>query len=113
MRDASKSRRLVECRCPKASIQRATSKLATKAQPPKATASSPAGEEPIPGADGRGLAEGITSHGHRDARFIGEREAVVEHLLAVVQPGDIVITLGAGSIWQVGELLVRQLQEKG
>jgi UDP-N-acetylmuramate-alanine ligase len=52
-------------------------------------------------------------HGHRDARFIGEREAVVEHLLAVVQPGDIVITLGAGSIWQVGELLVRQLQEKG
>ena len=73
----------------------------------------PAGEEPIPGADGRGLAEGISSHGHRDARFIGEREAVVEHLLAVVQPGDIVITLGAGNIWQVGEQLVRRLREKG
>jgi UDP-N-acetylmuramate--alanine ligase len=72
-----------------------------------------AGEEPIPGAEGRGLAEGIASHGHRDTRFIGEREAVVEHLLTVVQPGDIVITLGAGSVWQVGEQLVRQLREQG
>jgi UDP-N-acetylmuramate--alanine ligase len=72
-----------------------------------------AGEEPIAGADGRGLAEGIASHGHRDTRFIGEREAVVEHLLTVMQPGDIVITLGAGSVWQVGEELVRQLREKG
>jgi UDP-N-acetylmuramate--alanine ligase len=72
-----------------------------------------AGEEPIAGADGQRLAEGIASHGHRDTRFIGERDAVVGHLLAVVQPGDIVITLGAGSVWQVGEQLVRQLREKG
>jgi UDP-N-acetylmuramate--alanine ligase len=71
-----------------------------------------AGEEPIPGAEGRALAEGIASHGHKDARFIGERETVVEHLLSVAQPGDLVITLGAGSVWQVGEELVRQLREK-
>jgi UDP-N-acetylmuramate--alanine ligase len=72
-----------------------------------------AGEEPIPGAEGRGLAAGIASHGHRDARFIGEREAVVEHLRSVVQDGDIVITLGAGNVWQVGEELIRQLRENG
>jgi UDP-N-acetylmuramate--alanine ligase len=72
-----------------------------------------AGEEPIPGAEGRALAEGIASHGHRDTRFIGEREAVVEYLQGVVQSGDIVITLGAGSVWQVGEQLARQLREKG
>ena len=72
-----------------------------------------AGEEPIPGAEGRVLAEGIASHGHRDARFIGERETVVGHLLEVAQSGDLVITLGAGNVWQVGEDLVRHLREKG
>jgi len=71
-----------------------------------------AGEEPIPGADGRGLAEGIASHGHRDTRFIADRDAVVEHLQKVMQPGDIVISLGAGSVWQVGEQLAQELRKK-
>lgn len=71
-----------------------------------------AGEEPIAGAEGRALAEGIASHGHRDARFIGERQAVVEHLLALAQPGDLILTLGAGNVWQAGEDLIRHLREK-
>jgi UDP-N-acetylmuramate--alanine ligase len=37
------------------------------------------------------------------------QEATVEHLQAVVQPGDIVITLGAGNVWQVGEELIKRL----
>jgi len=72
-----------------------------------------AGEEPIPGADANMLAAGIAGHGHRDARFIAERGAVIEHLLSVVQAGDIIITLGAGNVWQVGEELVQKLREKG
>jgi UDP-N-acetylmuramate--alanine ligase len=72
-----------------------------------------AGEEPISRRGRPGAGSGSAKQRHRDTRFIGEREAVVEHLQTVVQPGDIVITLGAGSVWQVGEQLVRQLREKG
>jgi hypothetical protein len=30
-----------------------------------------------------------------------------------MRPGDIVITLGAGNVWQVGEALIGRLREKG
>jgi len=73
----------------------------------------PAGEEPIPGADGRRLAEGICGHGHKDTHFVAERDAAVSHLMSVVREGDIVISLGAGNVWQVGEQLLRMLREKG
>jgi UDP-N-acetylmuramate--alanine ligase len=39
---------------------------------------------------------------------------VLAHLREVVQPGDMVITLGAGNVWQVGEeLLASLLREQG
>jgi UDP-N-acetylmuramate--alanine ligase len=72
-----------------------------------------AGEEPIPGVESKALAAGIAEHGHKDVHYIAERDAVVDHLRSVVRPGDIVITLGAGNVWQVGEQLVMKLKEKG
>jgi UDP-N-acetylmuramate--alanine ligase len=71
-----------------------------------------AGEEPIAGAEGAVLTEGISGHGHKDARFVGDRQKVVEHLLAAVRQGDIVITLGAGNVWQVGEDFAKKLGEE-
>jgi UDP-N-acetylmuramate--alanine ligase len=62
-----------------------------------------AGEQAIEGIDGRSLAEGIRGHGHKDVHYIPDMDQVVEHLQATVRPGDLVITLGAGNIWQVGE----------
>ncbi|MEZ4600170.1 MAG: UDP-N-acetylmuramate--L-alanine ligase [Syntrophotaleaceae bacterium] len=62
-----------------------------------------AGEQAIDGIDGRGLAEGIRGHGHKDVHFVADADQVVEHLQAAVKPGDLVITLGAGNVWQVGE----------
>jgi UDP-N-acetylmuramate--alanine ligase len=72
----------------------------------------PAGEDPIPGVDGPTLAAGISGHGHKDTRYLADRDAVVAHLLATVEPGDIVITLGAGNVWQVGAALAELLQQK-
>ena len=72
-----------------------------------------AGEDPLPGVDARRLAEGVAGHGHKEVHFLAGRDAVVAHLLAEVREGDMVITLGAGNVWQVGEQFARLLQEKG
>jgi UDP-N-acetylmuramate--alanine ligase len=67
-----------------------------------------AGEDRIEGVETVGLYEGIRGHGHRDVTYIPEQKRIVEHLLKIVREEDLVITLGAGDIWQVAdELLVR------
>jgi len=71
-----------------------------------------AGEEPRPGVCAEKLAEGISGHGHKSCFYTGDADTTVEHLQAVLQAGDIVITLGAGNVWQVGETLLQLLREK-
>ncbi|NPD23236.1 MULTISPECIES: UDP-N-acetylmuramate--L-alanine ligase [Corallococcus] len=61
-----------------------------------------AGEEPIPGATGDALAEAIRAHGHRDVTFVEKRADVAKALHERVLEGDLVLTLGAGDITQVG-----------
>ena len=68
-----------------------------------------AGEKPIDGISAEKLADGISGHGHKSCCYTGDIEVTVEHLQAVLLPGDIVITLGAGNVWQVGEELHRLL----
>ena len=69
----------------------------------------PAGEDPIPGVEARALFEGIREHGHKDVTFLGNKKEIVDHLLRIVRSGDLVVTLGAGDIWQIADELVRQL----
>jgi UDP-N-acetylmuramate--alanine ligase len=69
----------------------------------------PAGEDPIEGVSGQRLLDAIRAHGHRDVTFVPERAALVEALLARVQPGDLVITLGAGDVTLVSDALVEAL----
>jgi len=68
-----------------------------------------AGEEPLEGVDAESLAKAIAGHGHRDVRYQATVEAAVAHLLMTVKPGDMVITLGAGNVWQVGAELSEKL----
>ncbi len=68
-----------------------------------------AGEEPRPEVSADKLAAGISGHGHKSCCYTGDMEATLKHLLDVVKPGDIVITLGAGNVWQVGEELLKAL----
>jgi len=72
----------------------------------------PAGETPIPGVSGESLAEAIRRQGHRDVTLVRDLKDVPGFLISRVQPGDMVITLGAGSVWRAGEEFLRQL-EKG
>jgi UDP-N-acetylmuramate--alanine ligase len=71
-----------------------------------------AGEEPITGVAASDLARGISGHGHRSCVYAADRAAVLAHLREEVQPGDMVITLGAGNVWQVGEDFLAGLKER-
>ena len=71
-----------------------------------------AGEEVITGADGRSLCAAIRARGKVNPVFIKDIDEVAESLQAVIQDGDIVLTLGAGSIGRVAESLFNLLQEK-
>jgi UDP-N-acetylmuramate--alanine ligase len=71
----------------------------------------PAGEEPIEGINSETLADAISRKGHRNVVYGGEMRAAVEHLLGEVREGDVVLTLGAGSVWTVGDELLRRRAE--
>src|SRR5881397_1968082 len=69
-----------------------------------------AGEAPIPGVTAEDLAEGIRAHGHRDVTYLGgDRARVVEHICEMARTGDLVITLGAGDVSQLGSELLKYL----
>ena len=68
----------------------------------------PASEEPIPGVDAEGLARGIAERGHREVAFVGDLAEATEKLATEVREGDVVLTLGAGSVWTAGEELLRR-----
>lgn len=70
-----------------------------------------AGEPVIPGVSGKQIADGALGHGHRNVTFIPDMGEVAEFLLPALQAGDMVITLGAGDIWRVGEELLHRLEE--
>ncbi|VAW80687.1 UDP-N-acetylmuramate--L-alanine ligase [hydrothermal vent metagenome] len=64
-----------------------------------------AGESPVAGADGRALCRAVRGRGRVDPVFIEEVEALPAVLKDLLQPGDVVLTLGAGSIGAVAARL--------
>jgi len=69
----------------------------------------PAGEAPIEGVSAEGLAGRIRRHGHREVSWIPERDKLCAHLDELLKPGDILLTLGAGNVWQIGETMLERL----
>jgi UDP-N-acetylmuramate--alanine ligase len=57
-----------------------------------------AGEEPIAGADGRSICRAIRSRSQVEPVFVADIATLADDLLAVLEAGDVVVTLGAGSI---------------
>ena len=68
-----------------------------------------ASEKPIEGVDSRALCASIQAHGHKDVRFVEDAQAAVSLLMQEVKKNDVVLTLGAGNVYQVGEALLKQL----
>lgn len=73
----------------------------------------PAGEEKIPGADGRSLSRSIRQRGKIDPVFVESKESLEEILPGVLQPGDLLLTQGAGNIGAIArELSSKKLYMK-
>jgi UDP-N-acetylmuramate--alanine ligase len=73
----------------------------------------PAREAPIPGVSAEALVAAIrVCEPGKEVRYVGPKEAVVPILAEEAQPGDAVLTLGAGDIRVVGEALVARLGER-
>jgi UDP-N-acetylmuramate--alanine ligase len=72
-----------------------------------------AGEDPIPGITLERLAEAIRRGSGRSVRVVNALKDVVPTLLTIVQPGDAVITLGAGSIGTLPKTLMHALAQRG
>ncbi|MEA3466215.1 MAG: UDP-N-acetylmuramate--L-alanine ligase [Thermodesulfobacteriota bacterium] len=68
-----------------------------------------AGEAAIEGVDAGSLVQAISKHGHRNVHYCATAQQVVDHLQPLICSGDMVITFGAGSVWQVGEQLIGTL----
>jgi UDP-N-acetylmuramate--alanine ligase len=71
----------------------------------------PAREDPIPGITGRTIFDAVKSAGGRDVMYVEALSDVVGALRERLREGDVVLTLGAGSIETVGPELIASLKE--
>jgi len=71
----------------------------------------PAREQPIPGVTGEMVAKAAKEFGHRDVHYLEDKNAVAEFLEGIVKSGDMLITLGAGDVYKIGEKFLSK--EKG
>ena len=72
-----------------------------------------AGESEINGISGQTLRDAIAAHGHRDVRFVASMDEITAMLVKDAEPGDWILTLGAGDITQLGPRLLRALDGHG
>jgi UDP-N-acetylmuramate--alanine ligase len=68
-----------------------------------------ASEKPIEGVTGKGLYEEIRRHGYKNIRYAMNKKGAVSALSDIVASGDLVLTLGAGDVYKVGEMLLERL----
>lgn len=72
-----------------------------------------AGEDPIEGITAERLIERIKQFGHRDVVYAENFKAAGEILKKRLAPGDLLITLGAGDVWKLGEELIEANRKAG
>jgi UDP-N-acetylmuramate--alanine ligase len=72
----------------------------------------PAREKPIEGVTGKLVADTAEQYGHRDVVYVPDKNDIPSKLNEIVEPGDIVITMGAGDIYRYGELFSEMLRGK-
>jgi UDP-N-acetylmuramate--alanine ligase len=72
-----------------------------------------ASEKPIAGVTAEALVERIRQFGHRGVEYVGTIDRGADALFAAAAEGDLVLTLGAGNVWQAGEQVLERLRAEG
>jgi UDP-N-acetylmuramate--alanine ligase len=70
-----------------------------------------AGEKPIEGVTAELIVGAARSHGHREVKYAGDLARAKALLKEVARPQDVVLTLGAGDVWKVGEEYLAEREE--
>ena len=71
-----------------------------------------AGEKPIEGVTGESILKEVIETTSQDVSYIPNVDEIADYLVDVVEEGDLVITMGAGNVYQVGEELVEMLKRR-
>jgi len=69
----------------------------------------PAGEKPVEGVTSGVLLEKIKERGHSDVFYSIDKEDVLNQVVSRIKKGDILLTLGAGDVWKLGEKVIERL----
>jgi len=72
----------------------------------------PAGEAPIPGITAEGVTRAIEEHGHKDVTLVRDLKDIPAWLKERTREGDMVITMGAGSVYKAGDEFLNRLRSK-
>jgi UDP-N-acetylmuramate--alanine ligase len=72
----------------------------------------PASEPPIPGVTGESVVAAIQKAGGKPARYVASFEEAAREIAAVASSGDMVLTLGAGNVAQLGPQVLEHLQAR-
>ena len=71
-----------------------------------------AGEQPIPGVSGESLKAEVERQSSQQVTYIPDKSKIARYLAEIAEPGDLIMTMGAGNIYEVGEELVEKLMQK-
>jgi UDP-N-acetylmuramate--alanine ligase len=68
-----------------------------------------ASEKEIIGVNSEELQKGIKKHGHKDVSYAADFDETLSILTKIIKKGDLILTLGAGDIYTLGERLLEKL----
>ncbi len=71
-----------------------------------------ASEKPIEGITAQVLAENIKRYGHKSVSYVGDIDHATPKVVDQLLPGDLVITLGAGSVTRLSEEILDELKKR-
>lgn len=72
----------------------------------------PAREKPIEGVTGKLIADAAKDFGHKNVIYEEDKSKIPALLKSLVKENDIIITMGAGDIWKMGEKFVEEIKNK-
>lgn len=72
-----------------------------------------AGETPIPGISGKTFLDTVLEHtGHPSAKYVPQLVDVPSEMAKIAKSGDLVITMGAGDITEIGKLILAEIKKQ-